>query len=282
MAGAGFIAALGKNEWGITIAAAVVGAVVLRWLWFRFFEGDSADDVPSGGPLALVLGLVAGTLANIATGPKEFWLGLQLISQVAESTKNIAYADVLTQRWRWIWPLFILAPLAGVLILVNARKLAGREFPLLVLGLWGLATVSAFMLSKWIGNGFPRYFCPGAFALGAFIVAVLRRPLPAAANVGLVTLCAVLIGANLSHLHEKYLAQVSVAEMPGLVLPEREASYRERHERFLATRQPQVGDVAMAYLYPDMDMLTGVVTLEELRQTLKELDEERRKASLPK
>ena len=83
----------------------------------------------------------------------------------------------------------------------------------------------------------------------------------------------------MSHLREKYLAQVSVAEMPGLVLPEREASYRARYERFLATREPQLGDVAMAYLYPDMDMLTGVVTLEELRQTLKELDEERRKAS---
>jgi hypothetical protein len=104
----------------------------------------------------------------------------------------------------------------------------------------------------------------------------------AACGGGLVALCTVLIGANASHLHEKYLAQVSVAEMPGLILPEREASYHERYEKFLATRQPQVGDVAMAYLYPDMDMLTGVVTLEELRQTLKELDEERRKASSPK
>jgi hypothetical protein len=283
MLGAGFIAALGKNEWSITFAAAILGAVVLRWLWFRFFAFDTADnDLPSGGPLALLAGLILGTLVNVATGPNEFWLGLKLIPQVAELTKNTTYAEVIAQRWRWIWPLFVLTPLAGVLILVNARKLAGREFPLLVLGLWGGATVCAFMLSKWIGHGFPRYFCPGSFALGAFVVAMLRHPLPRIANVALVAAMLVLIGANVSHLHEKYLAKVSVAEMPGLVLPVQEETYRTRYERFLATRQPQLGDVAMAYLYPDMDMMTGVVTLEELRETLKQIEDDRRKAASPK
>jgi hypothetical protein len=269
MAAAGFAAALGKNEWGITFIAAIIGAIVLRWLWFRLSrEAGPSLSESLGGPLALLAGLVVGTIANWATGREEFVAGFNLILQVADSTKNTSYAEVMQQRWRWIWPLFVLAPFAGILILVNARRLAGREFSLLVLGLWGLATVCAFMLSKWIGNGFPRYFCPGAFALGAFVVAMLRHPLPSIAKVVITAAALLLVGANLFHLREKYLAGVSVAEMPGLILSEREAFYRGAYAKFLATGEPQLGDVAMAYLFPDMDMTTGVGSLEWLRDAL--------------
>lgn len=269
LAGAGFFAALGKNEWAITFVAAILGAAILRWLWRRLSrKSEPSSPDRDGGIAALAVGLVVGMAANWATGPTEFITGFKLILTVAGSTKGVSYAEVLTQRWPWIWPLFVLAPLSGVLILVNARTLAGREFPLLILGLWGLATISAFMLSKWIGHGFPRYFCPGAFAVGAFVVAMLRHPLPRLAKAGIVAGALLLIAANVAHLHEKYRAGVSIAEMPGLVLSGREAFYRDAYAKFRATGEPQLGDVAMAYLFPDMDMTTGVASLDWLREAL--------------
>lgn len=121
-AGAGFAAALGKNEWAIAFAA----ACALAWLAGRFSksapDGQKEGNASASRAIAWALaGLAAGTLLSIGMDWANYRDGFLLMFKFGMGTPQ-PWSTTFAMRLPWIWPLFPMLALAAWLFRSNVSN----------------------------------------------------------------------------------------------------------------------------------------------------------------
>jgi hypothetical protein len=111
-----------------------------------------------------------------------------------------------------------------------------------------------FLIPPHLGDGFPRYFCPALISFLIFVLSCLEKREFPLRNIVLILFFLYLgTGYNLYHLYRVFYAKVSIASIPGLFLPDRQALFEKQYQEYLQKRKPIKADSAVAYYFPDMD-----------------------------
>src|SRR5947208_13215603 len=85
------------------------------------------------------------------------------------------WKTVFTMRWSWTWPIAAILGLTCLIALREPSKLLLRHPLKLIVFFWGIALFGGFLLTAWVGDGFPRYFCPSALVLLCFLTDAFRH-----------------------------------------------------------------------------------------------------------
>lgn len=199
----GFIAAMGKNEWALTLLAATAAVMAASWFFRR--RAGAAEAIPMrrvavlGG--CVIAGVVAGSLTSYAIDSWNFLHGLMLMVDFQKKSSS-RWLEQFVARLPFNWPVYPLA-LASVLVaLVGLKKLLSHSVHHAVLLLWGLGLFAGFFISSWAGDGFPRYFCTPIFCLLFFLAAFLpRAPLAPGAKIAGILLLVLGLAFNIISLN---------------------------------------------------------------------------------
>lgn len=254
---AGFIGALGKNEWSLALLGAVIASLGARFVAGR---RDGSDVSASASALRvsalLVAGLALGSLASYLLSPINFWSGFCVMNRISGS-RSIALPQVLAHNFPFVWPVCVLFALATVLLGTQLRELMRERFGLLIVYAWGVALGVGFVFVAWGGDGFPRYYIPSMLALLCFIVAAPLSPSRAHEGAARFAAGLLLCGAlaNLNGLRESYKAGLSISSVPGTSNARQERRLADADLQSREQKAPVVVDAAFGYYYRDADFV---------------------------
>lgn len=260
---AGFVIGLGKNEWNMALLAALGAALIFSHLFARLLAGQPIAFSPRYRLVAwIVVGLLIGNVVSFFLEPWDYVRGLKLMLFLRNTA---SWFTVFKGNLPFIWPIIALTLLVVALFLANVRELMLNHFPLVVLFFYALALFCGFMLSKWPGDGFPRYFGPVAFMLLCVTAALLplaavRRPLRQALLLFMV-LGLSIHGCALYRFHKNNLALGSSANWAWTDV---QSSLDFRHQYFQSSHKPVPASVNFAYYYPDSDFIADILQPQEL------------------
>lgn len=250
-AGAGFAAALGKNEWALAFAA----ACALAWLAERFAR--TAPQTPARRPILWALaGLAAGTLLSIALDWANYRDGFLLMFKFGMGTPQ-PWSTTFAMRLPWIWPLFPMAALAAWLFLSSPANAAHR-----LLFFYGVALSAGYLATNWTSDFFPRYFAPPLFALCCYVALACASPgfrLPTAVARALPLLLCVGCLFHLCQIVQQRAQGRTLGSYPDTAAAELSAAYPDYHARragYAARGELPVTNAAYGYYYPDADYTT--------------------------
>ncbi|MFQ5504802.1 MAG: hypothetical protein ACE5F1_08410 [Planctomycetota bacterium] len=262
-AGAGVVAAMGKNEWTLAFAAALLLVGLARW------KMRSSRRFTAWPILAALAGVMIGSIIHYSIDPANYLGGLHVMRRTSVYTSS--WGTTFQSRLFWVWPLFSLIVLAVWMLWRTHSVHAGSRYGESTILLWGLALTAGFFLSPWNGDGFPRYFCPPLLVILFWYILVLERtPLSRRARFGLT---AALVAGTLFHLTSLYgFARdgVSITSHPGRNLSLMEARWQSQKAQQQRTGRPAITDAAFGYYYPDTDYLALSLGDETAKKLLRE------------
>lgn len=183
---AGFLVALCKNEWPLTLLVSVVLVYCMMFAYrtFLFYRGISADANQSSLNLLVGIGLILGCLSGMGFcylfSPNDYLAGFGLMKNIHGSRGS--HLKIFFQTLRFNHQ--ILTPNIVMLILglwcigKNWKSLLNQEIGLLILYILSFGILAGFMQSGWGGDGFPRYYSPPLLLGGVFLITQIPSVFP--------------------------------------------------------------------------------------------------------
>ncbi len=170
---AGVIGSLGKQEWALALAGALLITQTLAWSRGLIVKDAPMTASPASTLLILagIAGIVLGNAVSYYADPKNYMAGLYIITDRAQHGQS--WLAITLHRLPRLYHLFLMLPLALAVLWRNRRRYLYHDLPLLAILLFALALIAGYMLN--FSNPKTRYFCPGYFVLLTFIILGLRH-----------------------------------------------------------------------------------------------------------
>lgn len=175
---AGFLVALCKNEWSLTLLISVV-LVYCAIFACRFIvscRGISADTNQDSANLLIGIGLILGCLTGMGFSyvfsPNDYLAGFSLMKNIQGSRESHLKVFFQTLRFNYqiLTPCIVMLILGLWCIWKNWKSLMNQEIGLLILYVMSFGILAGFMQSGWGGDGFPRYYLPPLLLSGIFLI----------------------------------------------------------------------------------------------------------------
>jgi hypothetical protein len=267
----GVTTGLGKTEWAAALAGAVVTALALRWLWMRWrgLEAPPEARGDTGVLLAALAGVVAALAAVIAFAPPGVADGVNLATMIATTAEY--RLTVFQQQLPHAYPLLLLGGLVLVLAFARLDRLLTQHLALVVILIWGFAIGTAYALSGWSGDGFPRYHIPAIALMSLALIGMLAtlepprwlaRAVIAVGAVGLIV--------NAASLTERAARGLSISSIPGLVLADVEQSLADAARRYRERRQVFFAYASIGVYFRDIEFIAIPVGEEDALRLVRE------------
>ena len=183
---AGFLIALCKNEWPLTLLVSVVLVFCLMFAYraIASYRGISVDVNQNGFNLLVGIGLISGCLAGMGFcylfSPNDYLSGFGLMKNIHGSRDSHLKIFFQTLRFNYqiLTPCIVMLILGLWCIKKNWKTLLSQEIGLLILYVMSFGILAGFMQSGWGGDGFPRYYLPPLLLSGIFLITQIPSVLP--------------------------------------------------------------------------------------------------------
>jgi hypothetical protein len=183
---AGFLVALCKNEWPLTLLVSVVlvYCVMFTYRAIVSYRGISADANQNSTNLLVGIGLILGCLAGMGFcylfSPNDYLAGFGLMKNIHGSRESHLKIFFQTLRFNYqiLTPSLVMLALGLWCIWKNWKSLLNQEIGLLTLYVLSFGILAGFMQSGWGGDGFPRYYLPPLLLSGIFLITQIPSALP--------------------------------------------------------------------------------------------------------
>jgi hypothetical protein len=199
---AGFLVALCKNEWPLTLLVSVILVYCLMFVHRAIlsYRGISVDENQKSANLLIGIGLILGCLSGMGFcylfSPNDYLAGFGLMKNIHSSRGS--HLKIFFQTLRFNYQ--ILTP--SILMLIfglwcvwkNWKSLLNQEIGLLILYVLSFGILAGFMQSGWGGDGFPRYYLPPLLLSGIFLITQIPSVLPQSAKPRVVKSFAMIFG----------------------------------------------------------------------------------------
>lgn len=175
---AGFLVALCKNEWPLTLLVSVVLVYCAMFIYgaMMSYRGISADANQNSANLLVGIGLISGCLLGMGFcylfSPNDYLAGFGLMKNIHGSRESHLkiFFQTLKFNFQILTPNIVMLLLGLWCILKNWKSLLNQEIGLLILYVVSIGVLAGFMQSGWGGDGFPRYYLPPLLLSGIFLI----------------------------------------------------------------------------------------------------------------
>ena len=183
---AGFLVALCKNEWPLTLLVSVLLVYCLMFAYriILSYRGIAADANRNSTNLLIGIGLILGCLAGMGFcylfSPNDYLAGFGLMKNIHGSRESHLKIFFQTLRFNYqiLTPSIVMLILGLWCIRKNWKSLLNQEIGLLTLYVLSFGILAGFMQSGWGGDGFPRYYLPPLLLSGIFLITQIPSALP--------------------------------------------------------------------------------------------------------
>jgi len=248
--GCGFLSAVGKNEWVIAFIGATLGTM--------FLYAAIRQKIPHFWLLSSLglIGAVVGSLFHFFVDSFNYLQGFFIMHSFGyEPHKSWIRAFVL--RLPWMWPFILIFLLVIFILRRYLKELLTTHFTQMILLLWASLLFFGFIITRHLGDGFPRYFCPSMAAFLSFLVVRMEfidfSSWRLKIRSRLKVLVCALIMLHMGYYVYSHIRQISIGSIPGRKLVVHKEIFTRNYLRFLLTGEVQKVDASMAYYFQDMD-----------------------------
>lgn len=183
---AGFLVALCKNEWPLTLLVSVVlvYCIMFAYRTILSYRGISEDTNQNSFNLLVGTGLILGCLSGMGFcylfSPNDYLAGFGLMKNIHSSRGSHLKIFFQTLRFNYqiLTPSLVMLTLGLWCIWKNWKSLLNQEIGLLTLYVLSFGMLGGFMQSGWGGDGFPRYYLPPLLLSGVFLITQIPSALP--------------------------------------------------------------------------------------------------------
>ena len=183
---AGFLVALCKNEWPLTLLVSVVLVYCIMFAYRAIlsYRGISEDRNQNSLNLLVGIGLILGCLSGMGFcylfSPNDYLAGFGLMKNIHGSRGSHLKIFFQTLRFNYqiLTPIIVMLILGLWCIWKNWKYLMNQEIGLLILYVLSFGILVGFMQSGWGGDGFPRYYLPPLLLSGVFLITQIPSVLP--------------------------------------------------------------------------------------------------------
>ena len=183
---AGFLVALCKNEWPLTLLVSVVLVYCLMFAYrtIASYRDISVDTHQNSRNLSVGIGLILGCLVGMGFcylfSPNDYLAGFGLMKNIhgSQGSHLKIFFQTLRFNYQILTPCIVMLILGLWCIWKNWKSLLNQEMGLFILYILSFGILAGFMQSGWGGDGFPRYYLPPLLLSGIFLITQLPSALP--------------------------------------------------------------------------------------------------------
>jgi len=251
----GFFASIGKNEWFLSFFLSLFVSLFFYLFVTRYW---GVTTVPKKKIYVSFLFAFGGTIAGIflsySADSYNFFHGLDVMLRFRSQSSQRSYYETFQSLIPWIWPLILMLLISWSLFLVRIKQMKNQYVAVLVILIWSSIMTGAYIMSRWIGDGFPRYFCPAMVLTSLCLLLLLQNIEFKKYSARLCILfCSLLICINCAHLLSFYSSSKALGSCPGSPLQDQELIINKIYEHGKKTKRPIWAPVTVYYYHPDLE-----------------------------
>lgn len=267
----GFFASLGKNEWFLSFFLSLTISFFIYLVVSRYLKLKSLSlRKLFPGLILSCIGLSCGLLVSYSASPYNFLQGLDVMLRFKAQSSQRGYIETLEALFPWIWQLFLLLLFNWSLLFIQLKKDKKLPYDVFMLLIWSSLMTGAYILSRWIGDGFPRYFCPSLVIAVLCSLLILRKMSLNSLFFRLaISVFGLLICLNCSLLYSYYSNSRALGSCPGAPLSEQEHIITTIYEHGMQKNQPIWAPVAVYYYHRDLDFFEISLSKQAIFSILK-------------
>ncbi len=242
----GVVVAIGRPELSLAFGAAAMALFTILYV----------RKTRTWLPVTFLAGLTIGTFVSIALSPSEYFLTFTTMKRVYGTNSSAVAA--IERAIIYVWPLWLLGSIATTTAICNLKSLSAKRPDILLILGGSLAITAGFSVSGWSGDGFPRYFISAQIGFTICLVEIL---LVYGTSRWFAGTCVVMsiIGIFLSttHLHQRYVRDVSITSLPGYPLKRLLSEIETSAKRARETGQIVMEQSALWLYHPEVDFISA-------------------------